>query len=262
MPAHAPTLELTCWISEIRLRAGIRLGELIGQIDRAEAQGHGKYKLPGTGQTKAEALAEAGLNAGTAYALEALAGGDDPAARAQARDAAEGYFSRCRETRRPASQAALARAVRGEPEPARSRPGRRARAAVADPADAPAAAPVAAEPVTVAVAAPVPSTVMPPPAPTMQTVAVPPSPTVDPMVKMLAAVRLLARTRPETLRGFAVRAAECIDVAMLRSDAERAEQIISRWVTIMCVAAPRRTEAEAVAIFHPHGPAGTSHAAA
>jgi hypothetical protein len=53
------------WLSEIRLPAETRIGEISRLLEKAEAHG-GKICLPSSGKSKAEQLAEAGLSTSAA----------------------------------------------------------------------------------------------------------------------------------------------------------------------------------------------------
>jgi hypothetical protein len=101
--------ELQRWMSEISLRATIRLGQLSGELQGASGSPPGKRggkALPSGGQTKAEALADAGVSHAVAQRAEALAGVrndlDDESgvaveALGVALETAEIYFQQCRQ---------------------------------------------------------------------------------------------------------------------------------------------------------------------
>lgn len=68
-------VELEVWFSEIRLRASIRIGELVRGLETAEREGSpGTYRLPIDGKSKADAIADAGLSKTDAYRCQELAG--------------------------------------------------------------------------------------------------------------------------------------------------------------------------------------------
>jgi hypothetical protein len=62
------------WLKAIVYRACQRIGELSGDLDKAEAHG-GKIRLPDSRKPKKQALADAGLSTSTANEYEELAGG-------------------------------------------------------------------------------------------------------------------------------------------------------------------------------------------
>jgi hypothetical protein len=65
-------------MSEIRLRAVIRIGELSRELEKAEHGGAGGgSKFPPLGTSKEQALAEAGLSTSTANRYEQLVGRAD-----------------------------------------------------------------------------------------------------------------------------------------------------------------------------------------
>jgi hypothetical protein len=63
--------DLDVWMSEIRLRACMRIGELSRELEKAEAHG-GTIRLPSGGKSKEQTLAEAGLSTSAAARYEAL----------------------------------------------------------------------------------------------------------------------------------------------------------------------------------------------
>ena len=82
--------DMECWVREIHLRACVRIGELVRELDRADPGGaidgeRGGSRLPPEAMSKAQALADAGLPSRTAYNYEALAGGRDERAQAAGR---------------------------------------------------------------------------------------------------------------------------------------------------------------------------------
>src|SRR3954471_19001574 len=82
--------ELDVWMSEIRLRASIRIGELVRELETAQREGPpGNVRLPSGGKSKAGAIADAGLSTSSAHRYEELAGGRDQRGMAAAKAAAE-----------------------------------------------------------------------------------------------------------------------------------------------------------------------------
>jgi hypothetical protein len=66
--------ELDLWMSEIQLRACQRIGQLLGELETMERARTDLHPTNGK-QTKAEALADAGLSTSTAHRYEELACG-------------------------------------------------------------------------------------------------------------------------------------------------------------------------------------------
>jgi len=74
--------DMECWVREIHLRACVRIGELVRELDTAEPGGATDGKRGGsTVQTDAlskdDVIADAGLSRRSAYDYQALAGGRD-----------------------------------------------------------------------------------------------------------------------------------------------------------------------------------------
>ena len=65
-------VEMAAWVSEIKLRAVVRIGELSAELEKAQAHG-GKICLPSAGKSKAEALAAAGISTSAAARCELIA---------------------------------------------------------------------------------------------------------------------------------------------------------------------------------------------
>jgi hypothetical protein len=64
--------ELDVWMSEIRLRAVIRIGELSRELEKVVTTGPSSVKIPSDGKPKEQVLAEAGLSTSTANRYEEL----------------------------------------------------------------------------------------------------------------------------------------------------------------------------------------------
>jgi hypothetical protein len=75
--------ELAVWVSEIHLRACVRIGELSRELESAQGRRDPETGrlVPASGK-KAEALADAGISTSTANRYEELAGGREEQAQA------------------------------------------------------------------------------------------------------------------------------------------------------------------------------------
>jgi len=100
--------ELEVWTSEIKLRASVRIGELVRELDKA--QGARTELLPAT-ETKSTAIAEAGLSKSQAYRYQELAGPREANLQTAGKAAAERYFAEARATKVPATESGLRSAV-------------------------------------------------------------------------------------------------------------------------------------------------------
>ena len=102
------------WTSEIKLRASVRIGELLRELDRAERGDGpaGAVALPSGGKSKTDAIADAGLSKSTAHRYQELAGPKEEQAQAAGKAAAENYFAKARAERNPATMDGLRGAVR------------------------------------------------------------------------------------------------------------------------------------------------------
>jgi hypothetical protein len=96
--------QLEVWLSEIKLRARIRIGELSMELDKSRGGSNPKATLPDGRKSKSEALRDAGIPTSTANDYEQLSGrvaaiiGDrGKRARKAGEAAADLYFARCRE---------------------------------------------------------------------------------------------------------------------------------------------------------------------
>jgi hypothetical protein len=65
--------DLEVWTAEIKLRASVRIGELVRELDKAPNQ----HARPANGTGKREAIRDAGLSKSTANRYEGLAGPRD-----------------------------------------------------------------------------------------------------------------------------------------------------------------------------------------
>ena len=80
--------------AEIRLRACIRIGEISRDLEKAGHGGAGGgTKIPSTGISKEQQLAQAGISTSTAHRYEELAGGKEEQAQSIALEAGEHYFA-------------------------------------------------------------------------------------------------------------------------------------------------------------------------
>ena len=103
-------VELEVWTSEIRLRASVRIGELVRELDKAQPTYSG-VQLPEAGKLKSEAIAEAGLSRTQAYRYQELAGPREANLQSAGKAAAEKYFAEARAMKTPATEAGLRSAV-------------------------------------------------------------------------------------------------------------------------------------------------------
>lgn len=125
--------DMECWVREIHLRACVRIGELVRELDRAEPGGaidgeRGGSTVQPDALSKDDAIADAGLSRRSAYDYQALAGGRDERAQAAGKAASENYYAQSRAKSEPPTMAGLRAAVReavvatvGQP-PTRARP--------------------------------------------------------------------------------------------------------------------------------------------
>ena len=107
--------DLDVWTSEIKLRANVRIGELVRELETAQtarADDGVEVRLPSGGKSKAEAIAEAGLSKSEAYRAQELAGPREERAQKAGKAAAEHYFAQARATRTPGTMEGLRGAVK------------------------------------------------------------------------------------------------------------------------------------------------------
>jgi hypothetical protein len=64
--------ELNVWMSEIRLRAEMRIGQISRELEKSKGGSNPKATLPTGGKSKEEQLAEAGISTSTANRYEEL----------------------------------------------------------------------------------------------------------------------------------------------------------------------------------------------
>ena len=89
--------DMECWVREIHLRACVRIGELVRELDTAQGERVDRTSCDQPHEvTKQQAIAEAGIPKRTAYDYEALAGGRDERAQAAGRAASENYYAQSR----------------------------------------------------------------------------------------------------------------------------------------------------------------------
>lgn len=99
------------WFAEIRLRASIKIGELVGDLDTA--QGARTELRPDSGtKLKDDAIKAAGLTRTDAYECQQLAGGKVEAVAVLAHQAAEAHFAQARAEGRPATLQSLRGAIK------------------------------------------------------------------------------------------------------------------------------------------------------
>jgi hypothetical protein len=106
--------QLAAWTAEIKLRASIRIGELVQRLATAKTGGP---KVRSYNTSRIAAAARAAFPRRTAYQYEQLAGSKDARSRAAGKDAAEHYFAKAKaEGKRPKLKE-LRAAMRGAVEP-------------------------------------------------------------------------------------------------------------------------------------------------
>jgi len=105
--------DMECWVREIHLRACVRIGELVRELDKAPSGLASEVTSDRSEITpKAQALAEAGIPQSTAYDYQALADGRDRRAQAAGKAASEHYYAQSRAKSEPPTMAGLRAAVR------------------------------------------------------------------------------------------------------------------------------------------------------
>lgn len=100
---------LEVWSQEIKLRASIRIGELVRAIETG--QGGHAIRMPASGRTKSQTIAAAGLRPEQAYRWEKLAGPKDANLQAAGKAGAERYLANARATQTPGTERGLREAV-------------------------------------------------------------------------------------------------------------------------------------------------------
>ena len=106
--------QLAAWTAEIKLRASIRIGELVQRLATTKTGGP---KVRSDNASTMAAAARAGFPRRTAYQYEQLAGSRDARSRAAGKAAAEHYFAKTKaEGKRPKLKE-LRAAIRGAVEP-------------------------------------------------------------------------------------------------------------------------------------------------
>lgn len=106
--------DLLVWTQEIKLRASIRVGQLVQELDAAQGV---RVDLTSSQRreevtTKAEAIADAGLSKSEAYRYQELAGPREHRARTAASAAVEKHFAEARANKTPATMAGLKGAIK------------------------------------------------------------------------------------------------------------------------------------------------------
>jgi len=104
-------VELEVWFAEIKLRASIRIGELVRGLETAERVRTDLRPTAGT-QTKEAAIEAAGLSRTDAYRCQELAGGKMEIGSAAGHAAAEAHFAQARAEGRPATVESLRGAIK------------------------------------------------------------------------------------------------------------------------------------------------------
>ena len=100
--------DMECWVREIHLRACVRIGELVRELDTATAGRPSGNECEQPHQfSKAEAIADAGIPKRTAYDYQALAGGRDERAQAAGKAASENYYAQSRAKSEPPTMAGV-----------------------------------------------------------------------------------------------------------------------------------------------------------
>ena len=87
------------WMTEIRRRAEIRIGELSRDLDRSSGGANPLSTLPTGGKSKEDTLLDAGISTSTAHRYEDLTGGADARGEAAAKRAIEDTLAKGRAER-------------------------------------------------------------------------------------------------------------------------------------------------------------------
>jgi len=106
--------QLAAWTAEIKLRASIRIGELVRRLAKAKTGG---AEVRSDSASKIAAAARAGFPRRTAYQYEQLAGAKDERGRAAGKAAAEHYFAKAKAEGKLPRMKELRSAIRGAVEP-------------------------------------------------------------------------------------------------------------------------------------------------
>ena len=105
--------ELDVWTSEIKLRASVRIGELVRELDSHQGERTDKeLNDSSVAKSKLQDIKEAGLTPRTAQRYQELAGPKDEQAQAAGKAAAENYFAKARADRQPATMDGLKGAIK------------------------------------------------------------------------------------------------------------------------------------------------------
>ena len=104
---------LEVWTSEIKLRASVRIGELVRELERAPPGPSPEIDDSAVAQpSKLDAIQSAGLNPRTAQRYQELAGPKEEQAQAAGKAAAENYFAKARADQQPATMDGLKGAIK------------------------------------------------------------------------------------------------------------------------------------------------------
>lgn len=108
--------DLEVWTAEIKLRASVRVGELVRDLDRAQHGGangalKGGSKVRASGLSKDVTIEDAGLSRTSAYAYQQIAGPRDEQAQKAGHAAAELYYAKARSMQEPATMEGLREVV-------------------------------------------------------------------------------------------------------------------------------------------------------
>lgn len=106
--------QLAAWTAEIKLRASIRIGELVRRLAAAKKRGPNARS---DNTSKVAAVASAGFPRRKAHQYEQLAGSKDERGRAAGKAAAEHYFAKAKAEGKLPTMRELRSAIRGAVEP-------------------------------------------------------------------------------------------------------------------------------------------------
>jgi hypothetical protein len=105
--------DLEVWMQEIKLRASVRIGELVRELESHQgARTDTSADRVAEVVTKEHAVRDAGLSPSTARSYQELAGPRDQQAQKAGKAAAEVYFAKARATKTPATMDGLRGAVK------------------------------------------------------------------------------------------------------------------------------------------------------
>jgi len=102
--------ELENWVAEIKCRACVKIGRLSSQLPKAKTKGRsGTVRLPSSGKSKTESLADASINTTSADRYEELAEAEDAEP-----TKAEQYYDKCKAEGRAPTLGGLRNALKGD----------------------------------------------------------------------------------------------------------------------------------------------------